>query len=82
MFEALLVAAQVGSSVDVGQLVLLGVGGVLGLTLIGALGQFGLQYLGIRSLNNQFQLGMQGVVGINNLRAVDEQQDDGSESGN
>jgi len=82
MFEALLVAAQVGSSVDVGQLVLLGVGGVLGLTLIGALGQFGLQYLGIRSLNNQFQLGMQGVVGINNLRAVDEQQDDGSEGGN
>jgi len=82
MFEALFVAAQVGSSVDVGQLVLLGVGGVLGLTLIGALGQFGLQYLGIRSLNNQFQLGMQGVVGINNLRAVDEQQDDGSEGGN
>lgn len=82
MFEALLVAAQVGASVDVGQLVLLGVGGVLGLTLIGALGQFGLQYLGIRSLNNQFQLGMQGVVGINNLRAVDEQQDDGSEGGN
>jgi len=82
MFEPLFVAAQVGSSVDVGQLVLLGVGGVLGLTLIGALGQFGLQYLGIRSLNNQFQLGMQGVVGINNLRAVDEQQDDGSESDN
>jgi len=82
MFEALLVAAQVGSSVDVGQIILLAVGGVLGFTLLGGLAQFGLQYLGMRSLNNQFQLGMQGVVGINNLRAVDEQQDDGSEGGN
>jgi hypothetical protein len=62
--------------IDINQLALLGVGGVLTIMILAVLAQVGLSYLAQRNLNDQLSLGLQGIVGANNLRVVDEQQDD------
>lgn len=70
------------AGVDINDLAIIGVGAVIVIMLIGALAQVGLSYLAQQSLGNQISLGMQAIVGSNNLRIVDQQQDDGMQDGN
>jgi hypothetical protein len=67
---------------DIGYLAGLGLGAVVVVMLVAVTAQVGLSYLGQRNLNDQLSLGMQAVVGANNIRVVDQQQDDGSDGGN
>ena len=62
--------------IDLDQLALLGVGSVVLIALLAILAQIGLSYLAQRNLNDQLSLGIQGVVGTNNLQAVDRNQED------
>lgn len=68
-------------AVDINQLALLGVGAVIVVMILAILAQVGLSYLGQRNLNDQLSLGMQAIVGTNNLRVVDNQMDDQMQSG-
>ena len=70
-------------TVAINELINLGVGGVVGLMLIAVLAQVGLSYLAQRNLNDQLSLGMQAVVGANNVQVVNNQQenDTGVQSG-
>lgn len=52
----------------------LGVGAVIVIALIAILAQVGLSYLAQRNLNDQLSLGIQAIVGANNLRIVDDSQ--------
>jgi hypothetical protein len=70
------------ASVDINELALLGVGAVVVLMILGILAQIGLSYLGQRNLNDQLSLGMQAIVGSNNIRVVDNQQDDAMQQNN
>jgi hypothetical protein len=63
-------------AIDINQLALLGVGGVLVVMILAVLAQVGLSYLAQRNLNDQLSLGIQGIVGTNNLRTIDNQMDD------
>lgn len=75
------------AGVDINDLAILGIGAVITIMILAVLAQVGLSYLGQRSLNDQLGLGMQAIVGSNNLRVVDNQQEDrvdddgGDESG-
>lgn len=66
-------------AVDINQLALLGVGAVVVVMILATLAQVGLSYIAQRNLNDQLSLGVQGIVGTNNLRTIDQQMDDGSE---
>lgn len=68
------IALQVG--IDINELALLGVGAVITVMILAVLAQVGLSYLAQRNLNDQLSLGLQAIVGSNNLRVVDNQQDD------
>lgn len=70
------------ASVDINELALLGVGAVVVLMILGILAQIGLSYLAQRNLNDQLSLGMQAIVGSNNIRVVDNQQDDAMQQNN
>lgn len=72
MFEQMLLQA----TVDINELALLGVGAVVVVMILAIIAQIGLSYLAQRNLNDQLSLGMQAIVGSNNLRVVDQQQDD------
>jgi len=63
-------------AIDINQLALLGVGGVLTVMILAVIAQVGLSYLAQRNLNDQLSLGIQGIVGTNNLRTIDDQMDD------
>ena len=69
-----LIALQAG--IDINELALLGVGAVITIMILAVLAQIGLSYLAQRNLNDQLSLGLQAIVGGNNLRIVDNQQDD------
>ncbi|UXF50506.1 hypothetical protein 7908G3F9_9 [Haloquadratum phage sp.] len=71
----LLTVLQAG--IDLNELAIIGVGAVVSVMILAILAQIGLSYLGQRNLNDQLSLGMQAIVGANNLRVVDNQQDDG-----
>jgi len=73
MNQAILLQA----GVDINDLALLGVGAVITVMILAILAQIGLSYLAQRNLNDQLSLGMQAIVGSNNLRVVDAQQQDG-----
>jgi len=64
------------AGVDINDLAILGVGAVIVVMILSILAQVGLSYLAQRNLNDQLSLGMQAIVGSNNLRVVDAQQDD------
>jgi len=69
--------AQIGArTVNINELALLGVGAVVVVMILAVLSQVGLSYLAQRNLNDQLSLGIQGIVGSNNLRAIDNQMDD------
>jgi len=69
--------AQIGArTVNINGLALLGVGAVVVVMILAVLSQVGLSYLAQRNLNDQLSLGIQGIVGSNNLRAIDNQMDD------
>jgi len=69
--------AQIGArTVDINELALLGVGALVVVMVLAMLAQVGLSYLAQRNLNDQLSLGIQGIVGSNNLRAIDNQMDD------
>jgi len=69
--------AQIGArTVNINELALLGVGAVVVVMVLAVLSQVGLSYLAQRNLNDQLSLGIQGIVGSNNLRAIDNQMDD------
>jgi hypothetical protein len=68
-------------AVDINQLALLGVGAVIVVMMLAILAQIGLSYLAQRNLNDQLSLGIQGIVGTNNLRTIDNQMNDGSGGG-
>jgi len=70
------------AGVDIQDLAVIGVGAVVVVMILAILAQIGLSYLGQRSLNDQLSLGMQAIVGSNNLRVVDNQQEDNIDNGN
>jgi hypothetical protein len=70
------------AGVDIQDLAVIGVGAVVVVMVLAILAQIGLSYLGQRNLNDQLSLGMQAIVGSNNLRVVDNQQEDNIENGN
>jgi len=73
--------AQIGAqTVNINEIALLGVGAVVVVMVLAVLSQVGLSYLAQRNLNDQLSLGIQGIVGSNNLRAIDNQMDDYRES--
>lgn len=53
----------------------LGLGAVIIIALVAVVAQVGLSYLAQRNLNDQLSLGMQAIVGANNLRIVDDSQE-------
>jgi hypothetical protein len=75
------VIAQVAQTPDLEVLASVGVGAVIVLALIAVLTQTALSFLAQRNLNDQLSLGMQAIVGSNNLQIVDEQQDDEGNGG-
>jgi len=76
----MLTSTLLQAGVDIQDLAMVGVGSVVVVMILAILAQIGLSYLGQRNLNDQLSLGMQAIVGSNNLRVVDNQQDDGVES--
>jgi hypothetical protein len=87
MIETILdaaVIAQVAQTPDLEVLASVGVGAVIVLALISVLTQTALSFLAQRNLNDQLSLGMQAIVGSNNLQIVDQQQDgdEGNGGGN
>jgi len=76
----MLTSTLLQAGVDIQNLAMVGVGSVVVVMILAILAQIGLSYLGQRNLNDQLSLGMQAIVGSNNLRVVDNQQDDGVES--
>jgi len=64
-----------GSTVNINELALIGVGAIIVVMLASVLVQAGLSFLAQRNLNDQLSLGIQGVVGVNNVRTVDNQQE-------
>lgn len=64
-----------GSTVNINELALIGVGAIIVVMLAAVLVQAGLSFLAQRNLNDQLSLGVQGVVGVNNLRTIDNQQE-------
>jgi hypothetical protein len=78
----MLTSTLLQAGVDIQDLAMVGVGSVVVVMILAILAQIGLSYLGQRNLNDQLSLGMQAIVGSNNLRVVDNQQDDGVESDN
>jgi hypothetical protein len=69
-------ATVLQAGVNINDLAILGIGAVITIMILAVLAQVGLSYLGQRSLNDQLGLGMQAIVGSNNLRVVDNQQED------
>jgi len=67
-------------AIDINQLALLGVGAVIVIMILAVLAQIGLSYLAQRNLNDQLSLGIQGVVGVNNLQTIDNQMEDRARS--
>lgn len=61
--------------IDINQLALLGVGAVVVVMILAILAQIGLSYLAQRNLNDQLSLGIQGIVGTNNLETIDRRMD-------
>lgn len=57
----------------------LGLGAVITIALVAIVAQVGLSYLAQRNLNDQLSLGVQAIVGANNLQVIDNQQDDGND---
>jgi hypothetical protein len=80
-FSMSVLLQAVTTAPDIGYLAGLGLGAVIVVMLVAVTAQVGLSYLGQRNLNDQLSLGMQAVVGANNIRVVDEQQDDGRAGG-
>jgi len=56
-----------------------GLGAVVIIALVAVVTQVGLSYLAQRNLNDQLSLGMQAIVGSNNLEIVDRAQEDTKE---
>jgi len=71
-----MISAVLQSGVNINELALLGVGAVIVVMILGILAQIGLSYLAQRNLNDQLSIGVQAIVGGNNLRIIDAQQDD------
>jgi hypothetical protein len=71
-------AAVVGAVVPNGinQLVLMGVAAIIGLLVIFALVQAGLSIFYARALNNQVSQGINALVGVNNMTAIDRAMED------
>jgi len=69
------------AGIDINDLAILGIGAVITVMILAILAQIGLSYLGQRNLNDQLSLGLQAIVGSNNLRVVDNQQEDGMNEG-
>jgi hypothetical protein len=69
-------ATVLQAGIDLNDLAVIGVGSVVTIMILAILAQIGLSYLGQRNLNDQLSLGMQAIVGSNNLRVVDNQQED------
>jgi len=69
------------AGVDINDLAILGIGAVITVMILAVLAQIGLSYLGQRNLNDQLSLGLQAIVGSNNLRVVDNQQEDSMDGG-
>lgn len=61
--------------VDINTLATLGVGAVIVIAILGTLINALNSYLAQRSLNDQLSLGVQGIVGVNNLNAIDSAQE-------
>jgi hypothetical protein len=78
----MLTATLLQAGVDIQDLAMIGVGAVVVVMILAILAQIGLSYLGQRNLNDQLSLGMQAIVGSNNLRVVDNQQEDNIDNGN
>jgi len=78
----MLTATLLQAGVDIQDLAMVGVGSVVVVMILAILAQIGLSYLGQRNLNDQLSLGMQAIVGSNNLRVVDNQQEDNIDNGN
>jgi len=77
----MLTSTLLQAGVDIQDLAMVGVGSVVVVMILAILAQIGLSYLGQRNLNDQLSLGMQAIVGSNNLRVVDNQQEDSIENG-
>ncbi len=71
-----MISAALQTGVNINELALLGVGAVIVVMILGILAQIGLSYLAQRNLNDQLSIGVQAIVGGNNLRIIDAQQDD------
>jgi len=69
------------AGVDINDLAILGIGAVITVMILAVLAQIGLSYLGQRNLNDQLSLGLQSIVGSNNLRVIDNQQEDSMNEG-
>jgi hypothetical protein len=77
-----MISAALQTGVNINELALLGVGAVIVVMILGILAQIGLSYLAQRNLNDQLSIGVQAIVGGNNLRIIDAQQDDSPTSSN
>jgi len=64
------------AGVNINSLAVIGVGAVITVMILAVLAQVGLSYLAQRNVNDQLSLGIQGIVGTNNLRVVDNAQED------
>lgn len=71
-----MISAALQTGVNINELALLGVGAVIVVMILGILAQIGLSCLAQRNLNDQLSIGVQAIVGGNNLRIIDAQQDD------
>jgi len=77
-----MISAALQTGVNINELALLGVGAIIIVMILGILAQTGLSYLAQRNLNDQLSIGVQAIVGGNNLRIIDAQQDDSPTSSN
>jgi hypothetical protein len=77
-----MISAVLQTGVNINELALLGVSAVIVVMILGIPAQIGLSYLAQRNLNDQLSIGVQAIVGGNNLRVIDTQQDDSPTSSN
>jgi hypothetical protein len=81
----MILATVLQAGVNINSLAVIGVGALITVMILSVLAQLGLSYLAQRNVNDQLSLGIQGIVGTNNLRVVDNAQEDpvvGEESDN
>ena len=77
VFNSAIVAAGT-AGVNVNQLGIMGVGSVVVILIIAAVGMFGNNYVATQSIANATQQGIQGVTSVNTVRTIDNAQDDGA----